>query len=196
ALYSRKTEGTRPLFVSITSTADSATGLAFPVGTSLAATTKAFNKVPAPGPKGTMQSERKFYSSTPGHHEMLVNHVPLNWKKTIAAPQGHPALETNLEHNLSAEVFALDGATGKLDLWRIQRIGDVDVPYWDVKVDPSIIKNHGDLWNERAEAMMAAIFRMANPMLNRHPLPRANLHRAPDFNRLQPAPTPYLAAVA
>jgi pimeloyl-ACP methyl ester carboxylesterase len=190
ALYSRKTEGTRPLFVSITSTADSATGLAFPVGTSLAATTKAFNKVPAPGPKGTMQSERKFYSSTPGHNEMLVNHVTLNLQKTIASPQGHPALETNLEHNLSAEVFALDGATGKLDLWRIQRIGDVDVPYWDVKVDPSIIKNHGDLWNERAEAMMAAIFRMANPMLNRHPLPRANLHRAPDFNRLQPAPTP------
>jgi hypothetical protein len=36
-------------------------------------------------------------------------------------------------------------------------VGNVDVPYWDVKVDPSIIKDHGDIWNERAEAMMAAI---------------------------------------
>jgi len=29
----------------------------------------------------------------------------------------------------------------------------VDVPYWDVKVDASIIANHGDLWNERAQAI-------------------------------------------
>jgi hypothetical protein len=103
----------------------------------------------------------------------------------INSPQGHPALETNLEHNLSGEVFTLDAADGKLDLWQIKRVGNVDVPYWDVKVDPSIIKDHGDIWNERAEAMMAAIFRMTNPMLNSSVKPRATLHRAPDFNRLE-----------
>jgi len=54
-----------------------------------------------------------------------------------------------------------------------------------VQVDSSIIKDHGDLWNERSEAMMAAIFRIANPMLNPHAKPRANLQRPPDFNRLQ-----------
>ena len=184
ALYSRKTEGARPLFVSITSTGDWATGTVFPIGTGLASVSKGFNKVPAPGTNGTMHNEREFYTSTPGHNEMLINHVTLNLQKTITSPQGHPALETNLEHNLSADVFALDGASGKLDLWQIKRVGNVDVPYWDVKVDPSIIKDHGDLWNERAEAMMAAIFRMANPMLNPHAKPRATLHRAPDFTRL------------
>jgi pimeloyl-ACP methyl ester carboxylesterase len=185
ALYSRKTENTRPLFVSITSTGDSATGVAFPVGTSLAGTTKVFNDVRAPGANGSMQSERKFYTATPGHNEVLINHVTLNLQKTINSPLGHPALETNLEHNLSAEVFTLDAADGKLDLWQIKRVGEVDVPYWNVKVDPSIIRNHGDLWNERAEAMMAAIFRMANPMLNPHPKPRAQLNRPPDPSRLQ-----------
>ena len=94
-------------------------------------------------------------------------------------------METNLEHNLSAEVFTLDAPGGKLDLWQIKRVGDVDVPYWDVKVHSSIIKDHGDIWNERAEAMMAAIFRMTNPMLNRNVKPRATLHRSPDFNRLE-----------
>jgi hypothetical protein len=64
-------------------------------------------------------------------------------------------------------------------------VSAVDVPYWDVSVDPSIIKNHGDLWNERAEAMMAAIFRIANPKLNRYAKPRAILQKPPDFNRLQ-----------
>ena len=185
ALYSRKTEGTRPLFVSITSTADAATGVAFPISTGLASISKGFNEVRVPGPANTPESERRFYTSTPGHNEMLINHVTLNLQKTITSPLGHSALETNLEHNLSADVFTLDGTNGKLDLWQIKRVGDVDVPYWDVQVDPSIIKDHGDLWNEKAEAMMAAIFRMANPMLNPHAKPRATLHRAPDFNRLQ-----------
>jgi hypothetical protein len=184
ALYSRRTESTRPFFVSITSTADDATGVAFPLGTNLAATTKAFNKVLAPGPSKLMESERKFYTSTPGHNETLINHITVKLPKTISS-HGVPALETNLEHNLSADVFALDGLNGMLELWQIKRVGDVDVPYWDVKVDPSIIKNHGDLWNERAEAMMAAIFRMTNPRLNPRVKPRANLQRSPDFNRLQ-----------
>jgi hypothetical protein len=185
ALYSRKTEGTRPLFVSITSTGDWATGSFFPIGTGLASISKGFNEVAAPGPANTPVNERKFYTSTPGHNEMLINHVTLNLEKTINSPRGHPALETNLEHNLSAEVFTLDAAGGKLDLWQIKRVGNVDVPYWDVQVDPSIIKDHGDIWNERAEAMMAAIFRMTNPMLNRNVKPRATLHRPPDFNRLK-----------
>src|SRR5204863_4887255 len=66
ALYSRKTEGTRPLFVSITSTGDWATGTVFPIGTGLASASKGFNKVPAPGTNGTMHNEREFYTSTPG----------------------------------------------------------------------------------------------------------------------------------
>lgn len=185
ALYSRKTEGTRPLFVSITSTGDWATGTVFPIGAGLVSISKGFNQIGAPGPANASESERKFYTSTPGHNKMLINHITLDLQKTIASPQGHPALETNLEHNLSADVFALDGANGKLDLWQIKRIGDIDVPYWDVRVHPSIIKDHGDLWNERAEAMMAAIFRMANPRLEPRIRPRATLQHAPDFNRLQ-----------
>jgi hypothetical protein len=157
----------------------------FPIGTGLAAISKGFNEVGAPGPANAPESERKFYTSPPGHNEMLINHFTLDLKQSIKSPQGQRALETNLEHNLSADVFALDGTEGRLDLWQIKRVGDVDVPYWDVKVDPSIIKDHGDIWNERAEAMMAAIFRMANPMINRNVKPRAALHRAPDLNRLQ-----------
>ena len=185
ALYVRDTENTRPMFVSITSSADIATSLAFPIGTGLAATTKAFNKVPAPGAAKNLESERAFYTSTPGHNNALINHVTVNLQRTIDSPQGHPALETNLEHNLSADVFTLDGPNGKLDLWQIKQVGDVDVPYWDVKVDPSIIKNHGDLWNERAEAMMAAIFRIANPKLNPHAKPRATLQKPPNLKRLE-----------
>lgn len=184
ALYSRRTENSRPIFVSITSTADIATSLAFPIGTGLAATTKGFNEVPSPGPAKNLRSEREFYTSTPGHNQMLINYVTEKLPKTISS-HGLPAFETNLRHNLTGEVFTLDGPNGTLELWHIKRVSEVDVPYWDVSVDPSIIKNHGDLWNERAESMMAAIFRMANPRLNPHAKPRATLQKPPDFSRLQ-----------
>lgn len=37
-----------------------------------------------------------------------------------------------------------------LKLWHFKEIGPVDVPYWDVAVDRLIIKNHGDIWNDKA----------------------------------------------
>ncbi len=190
ALYARHQEGKRPLFVSLTSSADWATGKVFPIGTGLAATTKAFNQVTTPGPNESRLSERAFYTSTPGHNEMLINHVTVDLHKAINSPEGHPALETNLEHNHAGNGFALDGANGRLNLWQLKAVGNVDVPYWNIKVDPSIIRDHGDLWNERAEAMMAAIFRMTNPMLNRDLKPRASLHRAADPARLPAATRP------
>lgn len=180
ALYSRRTEKTRPFLVSLTSTGDAATGTAFPISTSLAATTKMFNDVVVPG-KEDRESERRFYTATPGHNSLLINHETLNMKKTISAgPRGN-ALQANLSHNLVGEVFTTDGAPGRLDLWKIEPVGKVDVPYWDVKVDPAIIKNHGDIWNPKARAMMAAIFRMTNPLINHdHPIkPRANLLKPP-----------------
>jgi hypothetical protein len=75
-----------------------------------------------------------------------------------------------------------------LDLWHLKRTGNVDVPYWDVKVDPTIIKNHGDIWNPKAQAMMAAIFRMTNPLMNRASKvkPRAVLKKEPTRAALVP----------
>src|SRR6266404_3255380 len=185
ALYSLRTEDTRPFLVSITSSSDAATGLAFPIGSSIAAASKVFNKVPPPGPRSDVESERRYYTSTPGHNTLLINHVTENIHNPIHSPGDRSALETNLTHNLRGDVFALDAPNKMLDLWKIKPVGDVDVPYWNVKVDPSIIKNHGDLWNPKAEAMMAGIFRMANPMLNPKAKQPANLQRAPDRTRLQ-----------
>jgi hypothetical protein len=187
ALASRQTENTRPFLVSLTSTADAATGTAFPVSTSLAATTKAFNKVEVPGlfedaekklPK--RESERIFYTRTPGHNDFLINHETKRLSESVAAPVGSKALAVNLSHTLSGDEFATDGPNGVLEKWSLElKEGGVDVPYWNVKVDPSIIKDHGDIWNEKAKAMMAAIFRMTNPILNRQVKARAVLKKQP-----------------
>ena len=188
ALYERKTEGTRPLFVSITSTGDWATGTFFPIGAGLASISKVFNTVEAPGPGDKPESEREFYTHTPGHNKLLINHVTVDQHETVVAPGGRPALEENLLHNHAGDGFVLDAGGGKVAVWQMKAIGDVDVPYWNIQVDPSIIKDHGDLWNERSEAMMAAIFRKANPILNRGVKPRATLQRPPDLSRLHRKP--------
>jgi hypothetical protein len=104
-------------------------------------------------------------------------------------------LPANLSHEITGEDFATDGPNETLDMWRFTRTGDVDVPYWNVQVDPAIIKNHGDIWNPKAQAMMAAIFRMTNPILNRNVKARAVLKKEPTRPSLapeanQPAPVP------
>lgn len=143
ALYSRHTENSRPFLVSLTSTADAATGIAFPVSTSLAATAKVFNEVPVPG-ADQRESERRFYTATPGHNEFLINHETVKLPKTIQAPGGLNALQTNLSHNLTGEVFTTDGPNGSLELWQIKQTGNVDVPYWDVNRVVLAVLRHTD----------------------------------------------------
>jgi hypothetical protein len=204
ALYSRHTEDARQIVVSLTSTGDGATGTAFPVGTGLAAVSKGFNKVRVPGPDGLEESERDFFTRTPGHNRHLINHETEDLHKTLPA-SGQRAFEVNLSHNIGGRVFATDDGRGGLKLWHFKKIGPVDIPYWDVAVNPAIIKDHGDIWNDRSIAMMAAIFRMNFPLKMAAPPPRtaridmavkavgagpepaakADLHREPDFNRMQ-----------
>lgn len=203
ALYSRRLEEKRQFLVSLTSWGDDATGALFPIGTRLAAATKEFNRVRAPGPGGHVKSERAFYTSTPGHNPDLINHKTVRLENTLGNPNHESALDVNLSHNLVGHVFLTNGTgsdAGKFVEWQFKPQGAVDVPYWDVTVDPAIIKDHGDIWNDRARAMLAAIFRMNLPLktiehepavpalapMLAAPAPRTkpNLHKQPDFNRL------------
>ena len=195
ALYQEKTENARPLFVSITSTADAATGKIFPIGTSLAAVTKAFNQVGDPGAQ-TKESERAYFTSTPGHNRSLINHIAKKLDEPYQPPAGLTALEINLSHLLSNDKVALPGKSGAPELWQLERISPVDVPYWNVQVDRSIIANHGDIWNERTKALMAGVFSIANPITPHQRRPEANLQTKRDFKRASykqdkaPAPKP------
>ncbi len=184
ALYQEKTENTRPLFISITSTADDATGKIFPIGTSLSAVTKTFNQVFDPASPNTKKSERDFYTSTPGHNKSLVNHVAEKDKQPYQNSRpGLTALEINLSRILNPDEVVLPGKQGDFELWRIHPIGTIDVPYWDIQVDKSIIKDHGDIWNERAEALMAGLFSIANPIKIQRHRHEIDLGQKRDFRR-------------
>jgi pimeloyl-ACP methyl ester carboxylesterase len=183
ALYQEKTENARPLFVSVTSTADSATGTIFPIGTTIAAIPKTFNQVSDPGPADKKESERNYYTSTPGHKASLINYVAVKLDEPFDFPPGRTAMEINLSRTLSGDRVALPVKGKGPELWQLKRTAQIDVPYWDIQVDPTIIKNHGDIWNERAKALMAGVFGIANPVVERGHRHEADLQKPRDFKR-------------
>lgn len=183
ALYQEKTENTRPLFVSVTSTADSATGTIFPIGTSIAAVPKIFNQVSDPGPAEKKESERNYYTSTPGHKASLINHVAVKLDEPFDVPPGRTAMEVNLSRALSGDKALLPVKGKAPELWQLKRTSDIDVPYWDIQVDSSIIKSHGDIWNDRAKALMAGVFSIANPVVERGHRHEADLQKPRDYKR-------------
>ena len=176
ALTQWQTENTRPLFASVTSTADTATGVIFPIAMTLSSTSKAFPKVHDPVPRSDndglgddpnahLESERSYYTSTPGHKNELINHDTVPSPIQGHFPPGTSAVALNLSHNLKGDVVALPTDSGGIELWQLkQRTSAVDVPYWDIQVDKRLIKSHGDVWNLKAEALLAGLFRIANPL--------------------------------
>ena len=123
--------------------------------------------------------------------------VALNPDRTVDNPSGKSAFEYNLSADIENDTFAIPegpNISNSFGLWRFcpvkKPFEPPDVPYWDVAVDPQIIKNHGDIWNDRALAMVAAIFRMNFPLPLQaapqrvHLKPKPNLEKAPDYNRL------------
>ncbi|MBV9618442.1 MAG: hypothetical protein JO201_04450, partial [Verrucomicrobia bacterium] len=161
---------------------DAATGTVFPIGTSLAAVTKAFNQVGDPGAE-TKESERAYFTSTPGHNRSLINHVAKKLDEPYNPPSNLTPLEINLSHLLTDDKVVLPTAGGSIELWQLQRTSSVDVPYWNVQVDRSIIANHGDIWNERTKALMAGVFSIANPITPHQRRHEANLETKRDFKR-------------
>lgn len=164
ALDQWNTANARPLFVSVTSSADSATGRLFPLATNLQSISKLFPRVADPGTTN-LESERNYFTSTPGHKKELINREAAPIQRTLHAATGLNALQLNLSHNLSGDVVALPSDSGGAELWELQHVpGRVDVPYWNIQVDKRIIKSHGDIWNAKTEALLAGVFRIANPL--------------------------------
>jgi hypothetical protein len=143
----------QPTIVELQSDNDQATGLTFPLGSSLGTIIGghwAWNKVPVPGFKADgsrrkVISEREFYLSTPGNNRYLINYVITAHPAPIPS-QASDAFDLNLLSNPKDRVFytsaprnsesaaqaASRGAPApkapisKWQAWQIRYAGDVD----------------------------------------------------------------------
>ena len=78
----------------------------------------------------------------------------------------NPAFEQNLQHPSEDLVFATSQKDNpnQLKWWKIHPlIPGRRTPYWILQVPKAIIPNHTPIFTPEGRAMMAALFRMANP---------------------------------
>lgn len=128
-----------PLFLSITSTGDSATGTAFPLGQDLSALSKSFrhNYGEADFPLKP-PPQKTFFTHTPGHIPFLLSH------QVHAVTGDCPS---------SVELFRFRTKGVCYEMTPVARRWN-DSPFWDVTVPPSIIRNHSDIFNASFSTMI------------------------------------------
>lgn len=170
-----------PLLISVTSTADSATGTFFPIGTKLSNTFGTFRDYKLdPKFDGTDRTvnQKSYYTQTPGHNPDVVSHVVVprhlpvripagKWDETagVCAVESNPSFEENLTHPRGMSFVT--GKPGDWDEWDIRpsptQLGKPSA-YWVMQVPKELIPSHGDIFNPNARSMMAALFRLNNEL--------------------------------
>jgi hypothetical protein len=171
-----------PLIVSITSKADSATGTLFPIGTGLSNLFGLFRRYEWDtryGESSHNVSQRDYFTHTPGHNERLISYEA---KPVTGLPRNPTYKDSNECSDEMLKAFRLNltnaptgpngeirfvtiASTGEETQWELQPkiVDELQTPYWIVNVPKEIIRNHADIFNENALAMMARLFRISNP---------------------------------
>lgn len=154
----------RPLLVSITSVADTATRVAFPIGNMLGTLGRRYRDY---GPEfcspGT--SQRTFQRQTAGHTEVLHSHLVTTTAR--AAPAGFDVWGGRIDRlNLQVEpdpatrglTISFDGENQRVTISK-KLLTLNDTPYWIMRVPKSLIRDHSDIFRPNTIRMVAAIAR-------------------------------------
>jgi hypothetical protein len=180
-----------PLLISITSKGDTATGGWFPVGTffpNLFAHRK-YHWGDKYGPSSDETDQHIYLTTTPGHNKLLFTHsvdktappqrVPsveavarmagrITMGDCAVVEERNPAFEKNIQHaEDDPMVFAtsLKSDPNQFNWWQIHAYQlNKRTPYWIMQVPKAIIPNHTPIFTPEGRAMMAALFRIANPI--------------------------------
>ncbi len=182
-----------PVIISVTSTADWATGKVHPIGNLLAPLDPSLQRkytngvLVDPGQAGFPDHDpirqSAFYNKTPGHQPLLINHwIVKQPGANLPSDTSHDAV---MSANLAANVTDHDRfftSAGHLPaaVWRLEiespstpySIGGKvpamkDSDYWVINCDKEIISGHNDIWNPAAMEMYAGLFRAAQSRTNR-----------------------------
>jgi len=180
-----------PVIISVTSTADAATGVIHPIGNMCAPfapslqrryTTGIFGD-PAPGGtypthRGIRQSE--FYTRTPGHQPYLVNHWIVKQDSGLVPTNANAEaiFSANLSTNKEPDLFFTSAAKYPAAAWKISRKSPdkpvtldglppamADSDYWIVSCGKELIAGHNDVWSTTTMEMYAGLFRAAESRL-------------------------------
>lgn len=136
----------KPIFISVTSATDYATGLAFPAGNFLTSIFERFRNFNGTRvEQANVGGERAVYIRTVGHISQLYSH-DLRYTK-VAQSKGDPAapVERCGAPTQRSICFTVDGdhfeISERAHAWN-------DTPYWVMQVPKTVINGHSDVWND------------------------------------------------
>jgi len=174
-----------PLMISITSESDSATGYWFRVGTFFpnVFTHRQYHWGDRYDHASDEVDQNEYLTTTPGHNTRLFSHriahiepppdapspelMQTRAKRSNTCPlEENAAFEQNLRYPRQDFAFATASLPGarKFDWWQLVEEGrDRTTPYWIMHVPDQIIHGHGPIFTPAGRALMAALFRIANP---------------------------------
>jgi hypothetical protein len=171
-----------PIFVSLTSSADSATRYAHPAANLLSRFYPSLRRkytqlVKLQRPCDVNQSW--FYRRTPGHQPLLVDHWLEECLPTSKPPVTHAeVLEENLNLKTdNALIFwaHVSGKNGSLVRWKFtlqpekadrgwaNKFGPLApsrCSYWLIRCDKRLIRDHNDIWSDTTMEVYAALYRL------------------------------------
>lgn len=184
-----------PIFVSLTSSADSATRYAHPAANLLSRFYPSLRRkytqlIKISGPCDVNQSW--FYRRTPGHQPLLVDHWLEVCSQAPDPPRTHgEVLEQNLNYQTPnpLEFWAhTSGRNGILQRWQLtlepapadrawaHKFGELQpsrCSYWLIRCDKRMIRDHNDIWSDTTMEVYAALYRLVewarypdNPLSN------------------------------
>jgi hypothetical protein len=152
-----------PHVIMISSDADQATGIAFPIGAKLSNAPKLLSgSFRHYHETGRDDSQFNYFTTTPGHNNSVQSHrlVQVAAGKTDL---GADPFDLNLRNRAGSyeDVTLYTGTRYDWTQWRIQRQGPNQTNYWVLRVPKQIIPGHGPIFEGESRDLMAALFRLA-----------------------------------
>lgn len=154
-----------PLVVSLTSNADTATALFFPIGMRLRGLAKRYRDY---GPELCGRASQKtYFRGTAGHQQDLLSHrlstTPLAGD---AAPGPPPNAGTEYELDTRQQVFTFTGAQLRYQIWA-NPLSWNDTPYWIMNVPPAVLPDHSRIFGRELLELGAMLLDMTGALEDR-----------------------------
>ena len=178
----REISAKHPLIFSITSKADWATKILFPIGTQISNAFGLFRRYEWDTRYGESShdvSQREYFTNTPGHNRLLISHQvealsgtpvdPVYEEKDSCAPEMLGAFRRNLLDPATGPNgqirFTTGASSGNEVEWQLRPTmpDGLLTPYWIIEVPHQIIRDHSDIFNENSIALIARLFQISNP---------------------------------
>jgi len=170
-----KNEGTiktaKPLFLSVTSIADSVTSIAYPLARLPGHTWNSGRKYDVdPSARILEVPQEYFLRQTPGHAVWLRSHTiseaNVGYYNVKSSEQ---VIEANLDGGLVGTLpkWSFEGERNRWIVARVQENAGLPVyntgPYWIVEAPGAFMANHGDVWNVNVQGFIAAVIARSRP---------------------------------